>query len=91
MTYGLQIWNAAGDLRLDTNYRVARYVATYSGSVGTSGQTITVTGLATDGTWGYNNSVENAWEIETTLAAGEFTVKSLVNGNKPYHIVLFRT
>lgn len=91
MAYGLQLFDSSGDITLDTNWRLIRFSAFYSGTVSYgSPVTINVTGLTNDGTWGYNNSVETAWEIETTLNTGSITVTALVSGSHSYNIMLFR-
>jgi|TARA_R110000803_G_scaffold178265_2_gene240687 hypothetical protein len=91
MAYGLQIYDASSNLTLDSNWRLIRFSAFYSGTV-TFGTpvTISVTGLTNDGTWGYNNSVEDAWDIKTTLNSGSITVTALVSGTQSYKILLFR-
>lgn len=91
MAYGLQIYDASSNLTLDTNWRLIRFSAFYSGTV-TFGSpiTISVTGLINDGTWGYNNSVEDSWDIRTTLNSGSITVTALVSGTQSYNILLFR-
>jgi len=91
MAYGLQIYDASSNLTLDTNWRLIRFSAFYSGTV-TFGSpvTISVTGLINDGTWGYNNSVEDAWDIKTTLNSGSITITALVSGTQSYNILLFR-
>lgn len=91
MSYGVQIFDALGNTTLDTNWRLVKFSAFYSGSVTFgSSVTISVTGLANDGTWGYNNSVETAWEIQTTLNTGSITVTALVSGTHDYKLLLFR-
>ena len=91
MAYGLQIYDASSNLTLDSNWRLIRFSAFYSGTV-TFGTpvTISVTGLTNDGTWGYNNSVEDAWDIKTPLNSGSITVTALVSGTQSYKILLFR-
>lgn len=91
MAYGLQIRNASGTLTLDTNYRLVRFSAFYQGNVSYgSPTTLSVTGLANDGTWGYNNSVAEAWNIKTTLNSGSITITALVSGTHAYKLLLFR-
>tara|TARA_R110000803_G_scaffold962_1_gene3264 strand:- start:1092 stop:1370 length:279 start_codon:yes stop_codon:yes gene_type:complete len=91
MAYGLQVWNSSGTVMLDSNWRMIRFSAVYSGTVtyGTA-VTITVSGLATDGTWGYNNTVEAAWSVKTTLGAGTIVIEALVSGTHNYQLLLFR-
>ena len=55
MAYGLQIWDSSGNVRLDTSDRECRYVGFFTGSVSSSSSVaVTVSGMATDGTWGLN-------------------------------------
>lgn len=53
MSYGLRVWDAAGNLTLDVSDRLSRYFGSYS--VTTNGhidsQNISVPGIADDGTW----------------------------------------
>ena len=57
MAYGLNVWDASGNVRLDTSDREFRYVAFYTGSVSASSSTnVSVSGLTNDGTWGLNET-----------------------------------
>lgn len=91
MAYGLQIFDASGNITLDTDYRCVRFAGFLSGNV-TFGSpvTLSVTGLTNDGTWGYNNSTSQSWAIKTTLNSGSITVQALRSGTYPYKIILFR-
>ena len=88
---GLQTFDAAGSITLDTDYRCVRFAGFLSGNV-TFGTPVTiyVTGLVNDGTWGYNNVSEESWSIKTTLNSGSITVTARVSGSYPYTIQLFR-
>lgn len=63
MSYGLQLWDSAGNLSLDTTSRLTRYVASFSGTIDARDYShpnpymlmqlnIGVSGIANDGTWG---------------------------------------
>ena len=88
---GLQTFDAAGSITLDTDYRCVRFAGFLSGNV-TFGTPVTlnVTGLANDGTWGYNNVSSESWSIKTTLNSGSITVAARASGTHPYTIQLFR-
>jgi hypothetical protein len=88
---GLQTFDAAGSITLDTDYRCVRFAGFLSGNV-TFGTPVTlnVTGLVNDGTWGYNNVSAESWSIKTTLNSGSITVTARASGTHPYTIQLFR-
>ena len=51
MAYGLKVYDASFNIRLDTTDREFRYVAFYTGSVSASSSTnVSVSGLTNDGT-----------------------------------------
>ena len=89
--HGLQTFDAASSVTLDTDYRCVRFAGFLSGNV-TFGTPVTlnVTGLANDGTWGYNNVSPESWSVSTTLNSGSITVTATASGTHPYTIQLFR-
>ena len=89
--HGLQTFDAASSITLDTDYRCVRFAGFLSGNV-TFGTPVTlnVTGLVNDGTWGYNNVSAESWSIKTTLNSGSITVTARASGTHPYTIQLFR-
>lgn len=78
MSNGLQVFDDAGTLMFDTSDRLARYVTTYTVSVvfpATTG-TVTVAGLADDGTWLVfpgASSTGISLPIYLTIGSGSFT------------------
>lgn len=81
MAYGLQIFNAAGQIRLDTTDRTVRMYASYTGTL-TSGNiiTISVPGMTDDGTWGLNaqqagNSLNDL--LDARIISGGFTLEGV--------------
>jgi len=89
--HGLQTFDTAGSITLDTDYRCVRFAGFLSGNV-TSGTPVTlnVTGLVNDGTWGYNNVSPESWSISTALSSGSITVTATSSGTHPYTIQIFR-
>jgi hypothetical protein len=61
MAYGLKIFDASSNVRLDTTDRLNRYVAFYTGTItGTNSVALTISGYdITDGTWGIAEGHDN--------------------------------
>lgn len=76
MSQGLQIFNDAGELRLDTSDRFVRADSFYSGNL-SSGQSATVTGIAgfdpNDPTWAID-VLPISLHLALTATSGQFTV-----------------
>jgi len=92
MAYGLKVYDASGNVRLDTTDREFRYVADYSGNLAAGTTTnITVTGLSNDGTWGVNEQGNFSWHLDISISTNTLTVESTASsGSTPYYIQVFR-
>ena len=92
MAYGLQIWDASGNVRLDTSDREFRYVAFYTGSVSASSSTnVSVSGLTNDGTWGLNETQGSNLFLELSIGTNQFTVTNTNSFNSgTYNVQVFR-
>jgi len=97
MAYGLQILNSAGLVRLDTTDRVARFVSHHTGSLANgSSTTVTVTGLANDGTWEMlcESDGFGGTKMVGTLNTGSFTVEhlssSVLTNSITWYVTLFK-
>lgn len=78
MSYGLRVWNAAGQLVLDTTDRLTRHHSRYSltlGALGTS-QDVYVSGMSDDGTW----AVSSTSAALVDIFPGYFRVMQTFNG-----------
>jgi|TARA_R110000823_G_scaffold223264_1_gene351451 hypothetical protein len=92
MAYGLRVWEPNGvDLRLDTGDRQFRYVAFFTGTTaGNSTTTISVAGMATDGTWGLNDEAYGNLTAKTNIGTGSFTHQTTTSSSVAYQIQVFR-
>lgn len=92
MAYGLQIWDASGNVRLDTSDREFRYVAFYTGSVSAnSSANVSVSGLTNDGTWGLNETQGSNLFLELSIGSNQFTVANTSSSNSgTYNVQVFR-
>tara|TARA_R110002153_G_scaffold105017_2_gene243219 strand:+ start:181 stop:462 length:282 start_codon:yes stop_codon:yes gene_type:complete len=92
MAYGLQIWDASGNVRMDTTDREVRFVAYYTGSTAAnSSTTISVAGLSNDGTWGLNDTAYGNVDASLSIGSGEFTHTNSNSFNAVnYSIQVFR-
>jgi hypothetical protein len=94
--YGLEIFDANGNSRLRYDNRLCKFHSVYTGTIsGTT--TISVTGMAADGTWGINNQAQGSLVqcFVGTNAIGlnlaNFgTGGNLYGGNYNYEIIVFR-
>lgn len=79
MSSGLQVFSAAGATLLDTTDKLLRYVGTYaiSAASGVNSGTVSVPGMADDGTWfvytGVDDPTWGATPIYAIIGAGSFT------------------
>jgi len=92
MAYGLKVYDASGNVRLDTTDREFRYVAFYSGSLSANTTlNITVAGLSTDGTWGLNEEGDFGFNIDVSFSTNTLTVTNNNQYNAyPYYVQVFR-
>jgi len=92
MAYGLQIWDSSGNVRLDTSDRECRYVGFFTGSVGAgSSVTVTVSGMATDGTWGLNELAYSNFYVSVSMGSGQFVISNSDQYNShDYKVQVFR-
>lgn len=92
MAYGLNVWDASGNVRLDTSDREFRYVAFYTGSVSASSSTnVSVSGLTNDGTWGLNETQGSNLFLELSIGTNQFTVTNTDSFNSgTYNVQVFR-
>ena len=92
MAYGLNVWDASGNVRLDTSDREFRYVAFYTGSVSASSSTnVSVSGLTNNGTWGLNETQGSNLFLELSIGTNQFTVTNTNSFNSgTYNVQVFR-
>jgi|TARA_R110000744_G_scaffold287339_1_gene398503 hypothetical protein len=92
MAYGLQIWDSSGNVRLDTSDRECRYVGFFTGSVGPSSSvTVTVSGMANDGTWGLNELAYSNFYVSVSMGSGQFVISNADQYNShDYKVQVFR-
>jgi len=92
MAYGLKVYDASSNIRLDTTDREFRYVAFYTGSVSASSSTnVSVSGLTNDGTWGLNETQGSNLFLELSIGTNQFTVNNTDSTNAgTYNVQVFR-
>lgn len=92
MAYGLKIYDASGNIRLDTTDRECRYVGLFTGSVGSSSSvTVTVSGMSTNGTWGLNELAYSNFYVSVSMGSGQFVVSNADQYNShDYEVQVFR-
>jgi len=92
VAYGLRVWDANGNIRLDTADRECRFVAFYTGAVAAgSAVTVPVSGMSTDGTWGLNELGTENFDVSLSLLSGEFRLTNSSNyQTHPYKVQVFR-
>ena len=101
MAYGLQIFDSSGNIRLDTSDRFIRYHSTLSGTItqATSPLTLSVSGIANNGSWGFSNDIPLDGNYSSTDdvrvefgAVGNLTltIQHSNSGDFAYRIQVFR-
>jgi hypothetical protein len=92
MAYGLKVYDASSNIRLDTTDREFRYVAFYTGSVAASASTtVSVSGLTNDGTWGLNETQGSNLYLDLSIGTNQFTVTNTNGFNSgTYNVQVFR-
>tara|TARA_R110002153_G_scaffold139889_1_gene290902 strand:- start:112 stop:393 length:282 start_codon:yes stop_codon:yes gene_type:complete len=92
MAYGLKIWDSNQNIRLDTTDRECRYVGLFTGSVGSSSSVaVTVSGMATDGTWGLNELSYSNFYVSVSMGSGQFVISNSDQYNShDYTVQVFR-
>jgi hypothetical protein len=91
MAYGLKVYDASGNVRLDTTDREFRYVADYSGLLAANSTVnVTVTGLSTDGTWGVNEQGHTIMDIDISISTNTLTVENTSSYSRPWSVQVFR-
>jgi hypothetical protein len=85
MSQGLKIYNEAGDVRLDTTMRLARYHSFYTGYLAAdTSTTVSVPGLADDGTWSIAFEPQGGFsgsDVEVTVSPGSIYIYNGGNGS----------
>lgn len=94
--YGLEIFDANGNSRLRYDNRLCKFHSVYTGTI-SNNTTISVPGMAADGTWGINNQAQNSLVqcfVGTNVIALNTTSfgtgGNLYGGNYNYEIIVFR-
>ena len=94
--YGLEIFDANGNSRLRYDNRLCKFHSVYTGTI-SNNTTISVPGMAADGTWGINNQAQNSLVqcfVGTNVIALNIasfgTGGNLYGGNYNYEIIVFR-
>jgi hypothetical protein len=92
MAYGLKVYDASGNVRLDTTDRECRYVGFYTGSVASSSTSnIAVTGMSNDGTWGINELSYSNFFLSIAFTSSGFSVTNSNNSSAyTYKVQVFR-
>lgn len=84
MSYGIQVYDENGDVRLDTVDRQVRFAAFYTGTC-PANTTVSIPTplLEDDGTWGLNERNYANYYIRCGLTSGNVTVTN-TNTQSPY-------
>jgi len=91
MAYGLNVWDASGNVRLDTTDREVRFVALYTGTTaGNSTTTITVSGMSNDGTWGLNDRITVNYTGRLEMGTNLFKHVNTGSSSLAYEVEVFR-
>jgi|TARA_R110000823_G_scaffold279826_1_gene398072 hypothetical protein len=95
--YGLEIFDANGNSRLRYDNRLCKFNSVFTGTLSGNSGTLSVPGIAADGTWGINNQAQNSIVqcfIGTNVVAlnqtNFGTGGNLYGGNLNYEIIVFR-
>lgn len=66
--FGLRVWDASNNIRLDTTDRMIRHHSTLSGTITQAASPVSlfVSGIANDGTWGMSNDVPLSGDYSST-------------------------
>ena len=96
MSYGLQVWDSAGVLSLDTTHRISRLVTTFSYSVSSpTSYNVAIAGMVNDGTWAAECIPQSGTlfssgcsVLSTTIHTGYVTVQSNTSGYVKAGIIL---
>ena len=66
--HGLRVWDALGNIRLDTTDRMIRHHSTLSGTITQAASPVSlfVSGITNDGTWGMSNDVPLSGDYSST-------------------------
>jgi len=96
MSYGLQVWNSAGVLTLDTNTRIHRLITTFAYSVSSpTSYNVAISGMVNDGTWAAECIPQSGTlfssgcsVISVTVNAGYVTLQSNTSGYVKAGIIL---
>ena len=91
--YGFKVWDANGNVRLDTSNREFRYVAFYTGTVSAnSSLNVTVSGMTNDGTWGLNETQGSSLDLEIGMGTNKFTLTNNSSSSAAnYNVQVFKT
>lgn len=77
MPYGLRVWDASGNLTLDTTDRITRYHSTVTvatDAIAPSGTlNVTVSGLTLDGTWFFVLATGSLLYVYMTISTNTIT------------------
>ena len=95
--YGLEIFDTNGNSRLRYDNRLCKFNSVFTGTLSGNSGTLSVPGIAADGTWGINNQAQNSIVqcfIGTNVVAlnqtNFGTGGNLYGGNLNYEIIVFR-
>ena len=92
MAYGLKVYDASGNVRLDTTDREFRYISFHTGTVSASSSVnVSVSGMTNDGTWGLNETQGTNIDAEISMGTNQFTVTNNNSFNSAtYNVQVFR-
>lgn len=95
--YGLEIFDANGNSRLRYDNRLCKFNSVFTGTLSGQSATLSVPGIASDGTWGISNQAQNSLVTcfigTNVIALGKAYFGSsgnLYGGNSNYEIIVFR-
>ena len=95
--YGLEIFDGSGNSRLKYDNRLCKFHSVFTGTLSGSSTTLTVTGMAADGTWGVSNQTQTSIVKAAIVSNGIYLEETdfgsggnLYGSNKDYEIIVFR-
>lgn len=90
MAYGLQTYDSAGNSIITITDRLSRLFGVYSINLGSrQGTTVSVPGMATDGTWGLVKT-GSQWISTTIQANGIYCFNTYYYNSMPATLIVFR-
>lgn len=95
--YGLEIFDANGNSRLRYDNRLCKFNSVFTGTLSGQSGTLSVPGIASDGTWGISNQAQNSLvkcfigtNVIALSQANFGSAGNLYGGNLNYEIIVFR-